>query len=125
MRDSKLSVIFADSESEVYRLAELLGVEKIMHLSTIADSFHTDDEPVMWAVVDNLAKMRELMDAFNVKRGLMSCDKHIEFSGYNIDWMRKILKSKSMEEKSSKPTPVQIHVDDEERSNPFAEIGYR
>jgi hypothetical protein len=134
--DNGVSIVLADSESEVNRLLATLGVSVAHPLSSLQDVCLTEPDAVFTAVLDSQTKMERLTQFLTVRRGVMSFQGKRKFIGFNVDWMTRVLVTDDLdraitvaaqppvEPVRTMPKPVLVVVNDEERDDPYAELGY-
>ncbi len=130
-----VSVVLADSETEVDAILVKLGVSHAYPLSQMSGEALNDPDPVFFAVLATQAKMDRLVQMLSVRRGITSVAGKRNFVGFNVDWMGKLMAERDLDKAIAEvtkapaqvtmPKPVLVVPSDEERDDPYADLGYR
>jgi hypothetical protein len=130
--DNGVSIVLADSEVELQRLLKHLGVAVSYPLERLVEVSLSDPEAVFHIILTTQGEMDRLVQYLNVRRGVTSVAGKRNFIGFNVDWMTRMLAERDLDQAIEvatapvrpMPKPVLVRMDDEERDDPYAELGY-
>lgn len=125
MINNTLSIIMADTESEVERLISLLELEAVHSIKDLATAILEEPDPVFWVVIPNEQSMQQLVSVLKVRRGIMSIQGKINYVGFNKDWMVKTLTANKPVKPSVPSRSVTISTQMEwVKDDPYTDLGY-
>lgn len=130
--DNGVSIVLADSEVELQRLLKHLGVAVSYPLERLVEVSLSNPEAVFHVILATQGEMDRLVQYLNVRRGITSVAGKRNFIGFNVDWMTRMLAERDLDRAIEvatapvrpMPKPVLVRMDDEERDDPYAELGY-
>ena len=124
---SGVNLIIADSHEEAGAICNILGVSEPSLFKSFETMYLVDPEAVFVVVLTHKHQMQQFANCFKLKRCVISHGGEREVSGFNVDWIKKILGHKTAKphEYTRADIPILAMLAEEEKSDPHAEIGYR
>jgi hypothetical protein len=128
--ENGISIILADSQLEVDKIMDVLGLTDVYEFRSVTQNFLTDPEAVFYVILKTKDEMIRFTEILSVRRGVISANGKRESIGFNVDWMKKIMaKSKADTARILKAAlPVGFSNTFEglaEKDDPHADLGYR
>ena len=128
-----LNIVLADNDNEVKRVLDILQVTEAFPLSQLPELCLRQPEAVYYEVIAEEARIHQLLQYLHVRRGVISIKGKRSFEGFNVDWMGKILAASDLDraikdtqpEPPKLPKPVLVVSNDEDREDPYLDLGYR
>ncbi len=114
-----INIILADSMEEVNLIAKIVGSPNVFQFKSFEQMCLIDPDAVYYAVLPTHDQMYDFIKYFNVRRGVVSSNGRRDMLGFNVDWMKKLIKAPKAE------IPRQGFQMPEERDDPYTSLGYR
>lgn len=118
-RSIGINIILADSIDEVNSIAHAIGNPSIFKFKSFEQMCLIDPDAVYYALLSTSEQMYEFIKFFNVRRGVVSSNGRRDMLGYNVDWMKKLIKAPV-----AKIPPKGFQIP-EDREDPYQSLGYR
>jgi hypothetical protein len=127
LKDSKgINLIIADSREEVDAICKILGVGEPSMLKSLDLLYHMDSETVFFTVMARKDHMLELAEVLKLKRCVISFGGKREGSGFNLEWLKKLLGQGSVKPIVIEQQSLQIGFPQAiEKDDPYADLGYK
>ena len=123
MKTNGINIIVADSHEEALAIARDINCVSPMKFESIVHLFMNEPNQVYYIILNNQIQAKMFLDNLNVKRGVVSFSGKREFVGFNVDWMKRLLATKSVGKELKKP--IKIPQTAEDSGNAFTDLGYR
>jgi hypothetical protein len=122
---SGINLIIADSYEEVEAICKILDIGEPSVLKSLESIYILDPDTVFYTVMSYKRHMEEFASIFKLKRCVISHGGVREASGFNLDWLKRILGHKTVKPTVTEVKPTLIgFLQDPDKEDPHVEIGY-
>ncbi|MCY1296318.1 hypothetical protein D9M68_18630 [compost metagenome] len=120
-----INLIIADSREEVDVICKILGVSEPSMLKSLDLLYNMDNETVFFVVMSRKDQMTELASVLKLKRCVISHSGMREASGFNLDWLKKMVGHKTVKPVVECQPVRPISFSQEfEKEDPYVALGY-
>lgn len=123
---SGINLIIADSYEEVKAICKILDLGEPSVLKSLESIYILDPDTVFYTVMTYKRHMEEFASIFKLKRCVISHGGVREASGFNLDWLKKILGNKTVKATITEvAVQSRVFIQESEKDDPYETLGYK